>query len=450
MEIDATVVFENNWLAKDQYRYLKNKGSSRSSKTHSILQLFWLYAYYNRNKKCSVFRDTKTLCKETVWQDMLKAYPSMPGWSKVKINYTSSVITFPNGSTIHIEGTDDAVKVHGYHCDVLWLNEPYNISRATFDQLDMRCADFVILDLNPRGDHWSDSMERQDNCLVIHSTFWMNPFCPPNQREKILSYQPLALCDLVEANKLGVKEAETYDYELNSLDFSPEELDNLVRCRYNEMTGTASEYNWQVYGLGIKAEKPNRIFSWEAVPNHVFYNLETTTMSGVDWGTVDPWAILDAKYYDGALYLHERNYLSENQLREKLMQTKQLDAILRNDEGIVKWRFNQLQMPYDREIVCDTNRPLKIRALRSIGYEYAVEATKGPGSVKDGIDLLLNIKVYYTESSSNIGYEQENYSYKTDRYNIVLEDAEDKDNHLIDSARYVAERMRQYGIISVV
>lgn len=450
MEINATVIFEDNWNAIRHFRYIKNKGSSRSSKTYSILQLFWLYALYNKNKKLAVFRDTKKLCVDTVWQDMLKAYPAMPGWNKVKINYTKSVIYFPNGSAIYIEGTDDAVKVHGYHSDVLWFNEPYNISKPTFDQLDMRCADFVILDLNPRGDHWSDALELQTSCCVIHSTFRQNPFCPPNQREKILSYQNIALSDVVTEKILSHKEAETYDVELNDRVIDTELLDNLIRCRYNELTGTASEYDWNVYGLGLKAERPNRVFKWEAVPNHVFYNLDATTYTGVDWGKVDPWGILDAKYYDGGLYLHELNYKSENQYREELMRSRQLDAVLRNDEGIVKWRFNQLQIPYDREIICDTNRPLKIRALRKIGYEYAVEATKGSGSIQDGIDLLLNMKVYYTESSTNLGYEQENYSYKTDRYSIVMEEAEDINNHLLDPARYVAERMRQIGLISAV
>jgi hypothetical protein len=81
---------------------------------------------------------------------MKKVYNNMPGAAQtLTLNLTESIFKFKNGSSIHIEGTDDSVKIHGYHCDVLWINEGYELSRETFDQLDMRCSDFVILDLNP-------------------------------------------------------------------------------------------------------------------------------------------------------------------------------------------------------------------------------------------------------------------------------------------------------------
>jgi len=98
-------------------------------------------------------------------------------------------------------------------------------------------------------------------------------------------------------------------------------------------------------------------------------------------------------------------------------------------------------------IVCDNNRPLKILALRRAGFEYALAAIKGAGSIVDGIDLLNSLKVYYTSSSTNLKYEQENYSRKVDRYGIVLEEPEDIDNHLIDPARYGAEYWRKEGLI---
>jgi len=58
--------------------------------------------------------------------------------------------------------------------------------------------------------------------------------------------------------------------------------------------------------------------------------------------------------------------------------------------------------------------------------------------------------VYYTASSKNLKYEQENYRRKVDRYGIVLEEPEDTNNHLMDTARYGAEFLRSQGIIKTI
>lgn len=477
MQIEATEVFQWNWEAsretcplctglsvspngslvadecthckgsKRKYRYLKNKGSSRSSKTHSICQMVYLYAQQNPNRKVAVFRDTKQICKETVWGDMMNIYPNMPGFEGVRIHLTTSVIYFPNGSSIHIEGTDDTLKVHGYQCDVLWLNEPYYISKATFDQLDMRCSDFVIFDLNPVGDHWSDTMEDQENCIVIHSTFLNNPFCPPAQRAKILSYKPVSWCRLVQSEKLTETEAYAYDCIENPKGFTEKEINDLISCKENERVGSASAYNWCVYGLGLKAERPNRIYHWRECTSFDYDSIDAPEYVGCDWGAVDPWAIVKVKYYDGCLYIREMNYKSENEIKASLPPI-QLEQIVSNEEGVVKWKFGQLGIDVDSVIICDNNRPQKIRALRSIGYEYSVAAVKG--RITDGIDVLNGIVVYYTSDSKNIRYEQENYSRKVDRYGIVGDEPEDRDNHLMDAIRYVAEYLRSNGIIRVV
>jgi len=456
--MQATIIFQENWEAilevnqdgSRKYRYLRNQGSSRSSKTFSIIQCFYLYAIQNPNKKLSVFRDTKQICKQTVFEDMKKAFISMPMYDRVVLNITESIFKFPNGSSIHIEGTDDPVKIHGYHCDVLWFNEPYNIQIDTFNQLDMRCKDFVIIDLNPRQNHWSEDLGKADNCKTIYSTFRMNPFCPPEQRIKILSYQTISRCEIVVSGIIAKEDARTYDVIENKLFFTERQIKELSRCRENDRKNTADEFNWDVYGLGIKGERPNRIFRWTEIPDHEYHELIATRYIGIDWGTSDPWGILEIKYYDGGLYLHELNYDSENKWREKLTLTEraQIDG---SDEGLVTWLFNKFNISTETVIVCDNNRPLKIKALRRAGYDYSIAATKGDGSKRDGISLLLGMKVYFTASSHNLRYEQENYSRKVDNYGVVQEEPEDGNDHICgDPVRYVAEFLRSQGIIKTI
>lgn len=458
VEIEQTIVFEKNWDAINErnpdgsrkYKYILNKGSSRSSKTFSLIDLVDFYARENYNKRLTVWRDTKTDCKKTVLNDTLKRLKTT-GRYKVDqdFNKTESIFTYSTGSTFEIHGTDDEETVHGLTQDVSWLNEPYKISKDTFDQIDQRTSDFMLLDLNPKKGHWTDDLEKDPRCLVIHSTFNDNPFCPEEQRIKILSYQPVSMCAIVLENLLTETEAQEYDLVKNPKGFTVNQISELSRCRENEHKRSASSFNWSVYGLGLKAEKPNRIYSWTEISLAEYQKITAPLMYGTDWGAVDPWAILEGKYYDGGLYLRELNYSCENIVRSKLTDTEKA-AIDGKDEGIVSWMYGKLGISKSATSVCDNNREAKIRALRAAGWEYAIAAPKGKGSIIDGIDLLNGLRVYYTSCSENIKYEQENYSRKVDRYGVVLEEPEDIDNHAMDAARYIATFLQTTGVIKTI
>lgn len=481
MNFQATIVYEKNWDAINKpcetckgtglvsgvscvwcgdgetkfkkgstkhYRYIINEGSSRSSKTVSLIDILDTYARSQLNKRMTVWRDTKTDCKKTVLNDALKRFKTT-GRYKVgqEFNKTESIFTYDTGSTFEIHGTDDEETVHGLTQDVAWKNEPYKISRDTFDQIDQRTSDFVILDLNPKKDHWADDIKKHPRALVIHSTFKDNPFCPIEAKKKILSYQPIKMCAVVLENKIKEHEAKVYNIQSNPLNFTKKEINELTRCIGNEERNTANEFNWQVYGLGTKAERPHRVFHWEEIPLSKYYEIKAKTYNGVDWGKVDPFGILEAKYYDGGLYLHEINYESEDKLKAKLSESER-NQISSLPEGFIMWFFNKLGINKGDHIACDTNRPEKIRALRDAGYDYAFGAYKGAGSIVDGVDGLSSIKVYYTSSSTNLKYEQENYSRSTDRYGKVIDgEFEDLNNHLIDPARYIYQFLRREGII---
>lgn len=453
VSVDVTTVFEKTEKAihatnpdgSRKYRYIIHEGSSRSSKTRSIIQATHKYANQNKNKRISVWRDTLKDCKDTVGDDIKRVYPDLPLANFITFNKTESYYTFPSGSVLEIRGADDPNKLHGYNCDVAWTNEPYLITKDVFDQIDMRTSDFIIIDWNPQEYHWIDDLKNDPRAIVIHSTFRDNPFCPPEQKTKILSYQPVEMCDAVLSKTLSRDEA--IGYIENKKNIPDKMLTELVRCQENERKKSASKYNWSVYGLGLHAEKPNRIFSWEEISEDVFRSLSVNNYYGSDWGVVDPWGIVDVKYYDGALYVHELNYASENDIRYSI-DTETLMKINQDQEGgLVKWKFNQLNIDKKKYIICDNNRTLKILALHEAGFEYAMAALKVPGSIIDGINILTEIPVYYTSSSINIRAEQMNYSRKVDRYGVVLEEPEDKFNHLMDAIRYVVLFLVSIGVI---
>lgn len=397
MKIKATGVFEKNWeaLQSGKYKYIINSGSSRSSKTFSILQIFWILAWSKERTKLSVFRNTKKDCKDTILQDMLKYYPTLDNYEFVKFNKTESIFTFPNGSTINIEGTDDELKVHGYHSDYLWFNEFYKMPKETFDQLDMRCSVAVFMDYNPVGRLWSDDLIKQDNAKLIHSTFKDNPFCPLEQKKKILSYEPT-------------------EYNLQQL--------------------TANTYMWQVYGLGLKAEKPNKIYhNWKVIPDAEFDSLQYSSFYGMDFGLSSPSAMVEMKFDgDKSFFIKEILYKPLNQM-----------------QGTLSTELDNLKIPKHIEIICDVGNELnktEMQKLRNSGYNV-LPAMKGAGSILSGIETIQKSTIYYTKSSKNIENEYDTYSWRIAQ-GVQLDEPEQTDDHLLDAMKYVISWYRRTRYLS--
>ena len=387
MKINATPVFEKNWnaLQSQKYKYIINSGSSRSSKTFSILQIFWILAWTNPRTKLAVFRNTKKDCKDTILQDMLKYYSTLENYDSIKFNKTESIFTFPNGSTINIEGTDDELKVHGYHSDYLWFNEFYKMPKETFDQLDMRCSVAVFMDYNPVGKLWSDDLVKQDNAILIHSTFKDNPFCPIEQKKKILSYEP---------------------------------------TEYNIQQNTASDYMWNVYGLGLKAEKPNRIFkNWETITDKEFDSLPYSLYYGMDFGLSAATTLVAMKFDgDNSFFFKELLYKPMNQMN-----------------GTLSDEIHNLGIDKRLELICDSSNEINKtegQKLRNSGYNV-IFALKGKGSVVSGIELLQKKNIYYTASSTNIEQEYEQHSWRVVQ-GVQLDEPEQGNDHALDAMKYVS------------
>lgn len=391
--MQATVVFQKIWEAihaknpdgTRKYKYIINTGSSRSSKTYSILQTHWLTAFTNPNYRISVWRETKADCKITVLADLKKAVPSFPNSDKVIFNKTESIYTFPNGATIELMGGDEENRVHGFQGNVAHLNEPYKFSLETFDQIDMRTSDYIIIDWNPKNKHWIDEVSKRDNAIVIHSTFRDNPFIPYEQKKKILSYE-----------------------------LTP----------YNIEQGTANFYMWQVYGLGLKAEKPNKIYhNWREIDKHIpFEDIPYPSYYGLDFGSRNPSALVEVKF-DGerSFFIRELFYIPRNELKVSLGEAIQ---------SLIKDK----RIP----IICDYAEPDAINDLRTQGYN-ALPCT--PKNVKGRIDFIQNQMVYLTKDSHNLWNEYESYEWEIVN-NVNIERPLKQDDHLLDALAYCIEYIK--------
>lgn len=477
-EIDflATKVFRNIWesVQSKKYKLIVEEGSSRSSKTWSNFQVLFLDLYENPFTTCTILRDTQKSCREIVEVDWVKWLSDPKGRKKEleegkitiqefdvfikeenllkyflrnKTNHTWTMVH--NNSFIRFTGLDDEDDAMGMTQDICWINEPYKFSHEVYKQLSQRTSKYILFDWNPKQDHWVNTEKKKENTITLYSTFKDNPFCPKESRIQILSYQPLSESEVVINELISISDLKKYDLEKNELNFTKKQVNEILRCNYNESVKSASAYHWHVYGLGKKSEKPNRIFHWKECTVEEFENISTTPYIGIDWGKVDPFAIVKVKYHDGRLFVHELNYDSENKIRERLKpdELRQIMASNDTENGIVSYVFSKLNIDKNILMLCDTNRPEKGALLRQRGYNV-IPAVKP--SIMESIELVQSLDVYYTNTSTNIKIEQENYEYKVDKFGDREEQAIDEWNHSLDCIRYISHYLRIKGIIKVL
>lgn len=378
-----------------RYKYIKHQGSSRSSKSFSLEESSIRVCEERPNTRFTIWRDTQTSLGDTIWQDFRQIFP-LSG-REYKFTRNTTPIYFNNGSVIEPHG-DDTTNAHGLGQYIAWLNEPYKMSKYTFDQIDMR-SEQIWIDMNPTGQHWSDRLDNHPRCKVIHSTFEQNPFCPIEMRLKILSYDP--------SNPINVQ------------------------------NGTADDYMWKVYGLGVLAEKEERVYKgWSKISVNDFNDIQLPTVYAIDWGVNHKFAIVKCKYNPdiNTLYCHELNYKSERELMADLP-AEYLTQVNANG-GIIIHTMQRIGIPYDAEIVCDSARPDNIRLIRDYGWEIAYGVSKPAGSLITSVSLLQGTIVKYTDTSWGIDEEQKNYSFAKDRKGIIHDELQDDNNHALDAIRY--------------
>ena len=108
--------------------------------------------------------------------------------------------------------------------------------------------------------------------------------------------------------------------------------------------------------------------------------------------------------------------------------------------------FKKLNIDQNAIIICDNNRPVKIRDLRAAGWENTT-AIGNKVKIIERISMMQELNVYFSESSKNIEMEQFESCWKKDRAGNSLEEREDLNNHLIDAIEYVCLYLKSIGIL---
>ncbi|NDV80160.1 PBSX family phage terminase large subunit [Dysgonomonas sp. 511] len=259
--METTGVFTRNLKAyKDGYRYIVNKGSTRSSKTYSILQLLLVVAEMSPTPlTISVVSESLPHLKKGCIRDFKNILQRIDKWQPRNWNATDKIYR-TKGSMIEFFSADNASKVHGPSRDILYINECINIEYEIYRQLAIRTTGTIFLDCNPSFEFWLDEkVMQQPDALLIHSTYRDNEFLSEAQIKEI------------ESNK-----------------------------------GDADW--WQVYGEGLTGARQGVIMqNWDIVA-HLPEGYKKRWL-GIDFGfTNDPTAIVDMRLSDGELWIDELLY----------------------------------------------------------------------------------------------------------------------------------------------
>ncbi|MDR3058900.1 MAG: terminase large subunit [Prevotella sp.] len=257
----ATTVFEKNLSAYGKgYRYIVNKGSTRSSKTYSQLQLLYLIAELsNQPKIISVVSESMPHLKKGCIRDFKEILQSEGKWVNSCWHATDKIYRV-NKSMIEFFSADNPGKVHGPSRDILYVNECINIDYETYRQLAIRTTETIFLDCNPCFEFWLDEkVLTQPEAILIHSTYKDNEY---------------------------LTEAQVKEIESNRSD----------------------KDWWQVYGEGLTGLLKGVIIKdWDIVEKmpQVYKN----RWIGIDFGfTNDPTAIVDIRLAGGELWIDELLY----------------------------------------------------------------------------------------------------------------------------------------------
>lgn len=150
---------------------------------------------------------------------------------------------------------------------------------------------------------------------------------------------------------------------------------------------------------------------------------------GADWGfSIDPSVLIRCSIEGKNLYIDHEAYMVGCEI------------------NLLPDLFDRVPEARKWFITADSARPETISYMQKHGFPKINYATKGPGSVEEGIAFLQSFDIIVHPRCVHTIDELTLYHYKRDRLtDEILPVLEDKNNHVIDALRYACEGVRRAG-----
>jgi phage terminase large subunit len=202
----------------------------------------------------------------------------------------------------------------------------------------------------------------------------------------------------------------------------------LEQSLINEIEGlrTKDQNLWRVFGEGQKGIPTRVVFNHQQI-------YETLPPSckllgyGVDIGYNDPNTLVKV-YKDGdSIYCEELLYLRSTTISDFIYKIKDLKINLTDD------------------FIVDSAAPMAIQEMVREGIN-AKPVKKD--TILSGVDQIKRSNFFVHKDSKNLLDELNSYVWKIDKNGNILDEPEDKNNHIIDAIRYVLQmkQMRNTGV----
>jgi len=458
-----------------KYKMIKQEGSSRSTKTWSNFYAIHLWARTKKNNSILVLRDTIKSCKDIVEKDFKKFLIHYDLKKFYTINKTDRIYTIKStGSFIKFTGADNEDGVMGDGNDIVWWNEPYLAKENVFKQLAMRSRRLLV-DMNPKQNHFLDKWSKRKSTKTLYSTFRLNKFIHIEQKKHILSYMPLDSRFIIKKEKFfyekyisidddaneyhhiseefkfkienlkNIKNYNDAEKEINSFNLSEFEKKQIRLGYQNEIQGTASRFDWEVYGLGLKSEAENRVFKgWNEITNEDYDNIEALELWGLDFGVIDPTTLVSVKYNDGCVYVKLHVYKPESKMiYEDGTQYELADYLMLNSTLRPGTHTYTICDSSDNDKYSDEN---KVEKLRGKGIN-AFKVSKP--RINERINVLKKLKVFYVQNEDfENEYEVAEWEQVIRNGKIISRPNPLKPDHALDAFGYIVYNMYQEGMFN--
>lgn len=366
------------------------EGSSRSSKTWDFIHFLVTYCDHNRNKKKEiyVFRDTLINCKDYTLKEFIKCLDLIGVPYKMTNPMKPDIDLF--GNMIYFRGLVGEGKMEAAPSNICYVNELLDVdSYNMISGWIMRCTEIFCGDWNPKfTEHWAFDLEKRPNAVFYHSTYKNNKHLPNSVINEIESYNP----------------------EIQ------ENIDN----------GTADDFRWKVYGLGLRAAPEGLVhknITWiDELPEDY-----DSKGFGMDYGfTVDPTALVEVRRKGFNLYAKLHIYQPFDDV----------DLLHLAIKDIVEKHFVIADSSDKNKDGKKMNVDLCVKGLK------VAPVSKGAGSIKYGNDIMHRFKLHIVRNP-HARKEAENYKYMLIN-GINTGVPIDKFNHFWDAFRYYVMTMCRF------
>ena len=183
---------------------------------------------------------------------------------------------------------------------------------------------------------------------------------------------------------------------------------------------------WKVFGEGQKGVPTRVVFNHQQ-----YYSVLPSSAKlvgyGIDFGFSDPCTLIRVYKDNDSIYCEELLYLRNITIPDFIYKIKDLGINLTDD------------------FICDSANPQAIAEMSRNGINTKPVRKD---TILSGIDQIKRCNFFVHENSTNLQDELNSYVWKTNKDGQNLDEAEDKNNHLIDPIRYVLTMkvMRNTGV----